>query len=235
MILRKIFRKNYRKKAVHFLHVSKTGGSVLKATLHNNLDHSVYSIQFHGHKIKLTDIPKGQKFFFFLRDPLSKFVSAFYSRQRMGKPRYNAPWNKLEENMFSVFNTPNELAVALGNRSSIYHSLAKESMTATQHFARYYERFQDLEYFKSRLEDLLFIGFQETLDEDFEELKKTLCLPRRLSLSPDNVIAHKNPPGLDKSLENASIAALSDWYAGDIELVSFCRALKASRGNKDFL
>ena len=60
-----------------------------------------------GH-VALTKFPKGEPFFFNLRNPITRFTSAFYSRKL--KP---ATWNQVESELFARFRTPNELVEAL--------------------------------------------------------------------------------------------------------------------------
>lgn len=230
-MLSQLFEKFKRKPKLHFLHIRKTGGTAIKTVLRDNLESRYYSIHLHRHNIKLMDIPEGQKVFFFLRDPITKFVSGFYSRQRKGQPRYNIEWNKAEENVFNTFNTPNELAVALGKTSSSNHDLAIKAMGIIRHLTSYYTWFKDLEYFKSRVDDILFIGFQENFDDSFEELKKNLYLPANLALPKDDIGAHRNSGHLDKSLDDEAIVALKKWYANDIEFVAFCKELMLSRNS----
>lgn len=91
-----LFRKN-KKQKVHFLHIGKTGGSAVKFALKEYSKTSWCKITFHDHKTSLSDIPEGEKIFFFLRDPISRFISGFYSRQRKGLPRYYSEWTS-EEN-----------------------------------------------------------------------------------------------------------------------------------------
>ena len=228
-MISRLFEKFKRKPELHFLHIGKTGGSAIKLALQGNLRTRHYSVHLHGHGTKLIDIPEGQKIFFFLRDPITKFVSGFYSRQRKGQPKYNIEWNKMEEKVFHTFNTPNELAAALGNTSSSNHDLAIIAMDAIRHLASYYTWFVDLEYFKSRIDDIFFIGFQENLDDSFEELKKNLYLPVNLALPKDDIGAHRNPGHLDKSLNDEATVALRKWYASDIEFVAFCKELMSNR------
>ncbi len=45
----------------------------------------------------LRNITEGEGIIFFLRDPTSRFVSGFYSRQRQGQPRYYSPWSSDEK------------------------------------------------------------------------------------------------------------------------------------------
>ncbi len=71
---------------IHFLHIGKTGGTAVKYALSSYSKNEKYEIILHGHETKLKDIPNGEKFFFFLRNPITRFTSGFYSRKRQGRP-----------------------------------------------------------------------------------------------------------------------------------------------------
>ncbi len=223
------FLKKYKKKQkVHFLHIGKTGGSAIKSVLKKNLKTPKYIIKRHGHSTSLKDIHEGEYVIFFLRDPISRFVSGFYSRQRKGQPRYFSEWSPLEKEVFDKFNTPNQLACALSNTLSEDHLLAMKAMENIQHFKRYNNWYGDLAYFHFRIKDILYIGFQESLDKDFNKLKIILGLPEDTKLPDDDVGAHRNPKGLDKSLDKDAIIALNDWYDEDIKFLALCKELMAT-------
>lgn len=224
-----LFEKIEHKSKVNFLHIGKTGGSALTSAIRNHLNTKNYSIRVRGHYVKLAEIPEGEKVFFFLRDPITRFVSGFYSRQRKGRPRNNVEWNKGEEKVFTTFRTPNELAITLSNKSMPNHGLAVQAMNYVIHLSSYYDWFKDIEYFKSRINDILFIGFQETLDNDFEKLKVILGLPASATLPKDDIGAHRNPAHLDTSLSSEAISFLKQWYAPDIELVAICKKIMSNR------
>jgi len=65
---------------IHFLHVNKTGGGMLKSALINTpvLIH-------HGHLLTLKDISKVDKVFFFLRNPIDRYISGFNHIKRLTK------------------------------------------------------------------------------------------------------------------------------------------------------
>ena len=100
----------------HFLHIGKTGGAAVKHALKPVA--AAGHLMLHGHDVRLHDVAPGEQVFFFLRDPLSRFVSAFYSRQREGRPRYVVPWTPDEEAAFGRFRTANELADGLSSTSA---------------------------------------------------------------------------------------------------------------------
>ena len=213
-----------KQQKIHFLHIGKTGGSAIRSVL-NNKESSVYSIVTHGHATSIKDIPNGEKIIFFLRDPLSRFISGFYSRKRKGQPRYNIAWRPLEKEIFTTFETPNELALSLSDSDSAHHSLAVEAMDYIQHLRHYDNWYIDFRYFNSRLDDIFFIGFQESLDEDFIKLKEKLSLDSNCTLPTDDIGTHRNPKGLDKDLDNISKKVLMEHYKDDIKFYNLCKEL----------
>ena len=220
-----VFFKNFLKKKVHFLHIGKTGGTVVKSVLKNNLTTGKYSIQLHPHSVKFMDIPKGEKIIFFLREPVSRFISGFYSRQRKGLPRHNSPWTPEEETAFGLFKTPNELAMSLADKESINYEFAVNAFANIRHVnTQYYHWFKDSHYFQSRIDDILFIGYQETLNKDFQSLKQALELPSSAELPKDDYNAHRNPINLDKLMDEKAITALHEWYQEDYEFIELCQS-----------
>lgn len=210
---------------VHFLHIGKTGGTAIRDVLKKQESIQDFEVVLHQHRTRLDDVPPGEKACFFLRDPLSRFISGFYSRKRKGQPRYHFEWNDKERALFTTFETPNELALALADEESPEHELARASMGTLQHTEHFSKWLVSMEYLESRIDDLFFIGFQESLDEDFERLKKKLGLGDEVRLPTDDVVAHKSPPGLDTSLDAKARECLEAWYREDLELLERCKAL----------
>jgi hypothetical protein len=210
---------------LHVLHVGKTGGTALNHVLVQHADVSRYRPVFGGHVLRVADVPVGERFMFFIRDPLSRFVSAFNSRLREGRPRYHYPWRDEEKVAFSIFKTPNELATALSANDSSLRKKAKAAMHGIGHLNTGYSFwFGDEPSFRARVSDLFFIGFQERLNNDFEILKDRLGLPIEADL-PRGDEAHQAPAGLDTHLGEAARGNLERWYADDILFVQRCREL----------
>ena len=213
------------RKIVHLLHIGKTGGTAVKHALQTDLVTSQYLVRRHGHQTRLDQIPTGQSVVFFLRDPQSRFISAFYSRLRQGRPRYNNPWKAHEIVIFNRFPTPNRLALGLSSDDDEVRGQAEQAMQSISHVRdSYFRWFGSEEYFLSRLADVFFIGFQETLNDDFEELKIKLGLPNSLALPNDDVLAHRSPRELDRTLDEEAVRNLRRWYAADFKFVELCRS-----------
>jgi hypothetical protein len=210
---------------LHVLHVGKTGGTALNHVLVEHAATARYRPVFGGHQLTLADIPPGERFMFLIRDPLTRFVSAFNSRFREGRPRYHYPWREDERAAFAVFKTPDQLATALSSTDTEERTQAEQAMRAIGHVNTNYSFWFGHEAnFRARLPDLFFLGFQDSLDEDFVLLKRKLGLPAHAQL-PRGDAAHQAPAGSDTSLSESARANLERWYADDVAFVELCREL----------
>jgi len=215
------------KNEVHFLHIGKTGGSAVKESLKKYLDKGKFKLVFHRHDFKLKDVPIGVKIVFFLREPISRFVSGFYSRRRMGRPLYNFLWRPSEAKAFRKFKTPNELAEELSSINKDNRDRAVHAMRNVTHIkSRYWYWFKNKKYFKSRIDDVLFVGTQENLDKDFKKLLNILEIPTNIKLTKDKKKMHKNPTNVDKRISSMARDNLIKWYKKEYEFIQFCRELK---------
>lgn len=227
---KRVMQKMQGKQFVHFLHIGKTGGSAIKYAMKQYSADSRYAIYLHPHDVRLTDITKGESVVFFLRDPISRYISGFYSRQRQGQPRYFFPWSPDEKIAFEAFSTPNQLAIALSSTDDEEKSKAQLAMKSIGHVRdSYWKWFESEDYFKSRLSDIFFIGFQERLPQDFEILKLKLGYPDSARLPNEDMQAHRNPRNLDTTLDDEAIAYLKDWYKDEFRFVDLCKEILFER------
>ena len=221
-------RRETGKFALHFLHIGKTGGSAVAHALRPHTESSVCQLFLHRHPIKLHHIPRGEGVVFFLRDPISRFTSGFYSRQRQGRPRYFTAWKEEERIAYHHFSTPNQLAVALSSPNAEEKARAVAAMQSIYHLkSSYWNWFGDEQYFRSRLSDIFFVGRQERLEEDFETLKLKLKLPSAIRLPDDDILAHRNPGHLNTTIEQEGVNNLKDWYQNDYLFIELCRNVTA--------
>lgn len=152
-----VMRKLQGKQAVYFLHIGKTGGSAVKTVLSRYPVCSRYACCLHRHEVSLRAIPAGDYVMFFLREPISRFVSGFYSRQRQGQPRAFVPWQPDERRAFAYFRTPNHLATALFSSDTEEKDRACRGMRSIGHVkSSYWDWFHNEEYFTSRLSDIFY-------------------------------------------------------------------------------
>lgn len=163
---------------------------------------------------------------FTVRDPVSRFVSAFNGRLREDRPRYHYPWRDDERVAFAVFKTPDQLASALSSTDDAERAGAERAMHGIGHVNTPYATwFGDVPSFRGRLSDVYFIAFQEQLDDDFELLKEKLGLPPHVCLPSDPVAAHRSTALREGELRDFARANLRRWYAADVAFVDYCREL----------
>jgi hypothetical protein len=211
---------------LNVLHIGKTGGTALKHVLREHQNESCYQLLFRGHDVTLADVPVGEQYMFLIRDPLTRFVSAFNGRLREDRPRYHYQWRDEEKVAFAIFKTPDELAVALSSPNETSRREAEDAMHGIGHVNTPYTFwFRDEKTFGSRLSDVFFVGLQERLDEDFELLKRKLGLPVEARMPRDETVAHKTPIGFEDQLSDVGRANLERWYAWDVAFVELCREL----------
>jgi len=211
---------------IRLIHVGKTGGSAVRHALGEWSGLSKRRIIIHWHDLRFTDLPVGDQAIFFLRDPVRRFVSSFYSRQRQGRPKYDNPWNSDEALAFSRFHTANELARGLSAADAELREHAQDAMRGIRHVNQPYGWwFRDEASLLSRVDDIFFIGFQEQLADDFNRLRSMLGIPAEARLPDDEVLAHRASDGTDRSLDPEAERNLRDWYAADFRLYERCRDL----------
>lgn len=214
-----------RKPRAHFLHIGKTGGSAIKSALGDRCD-GAYELVLHPHPTTLKDVPRGDRFFFVLRDPVERFVSGFYSRQRQGRPLYDSPWSPEEARAFGLFDTADALACALSSAANDERLEALAAMRSIQHVSSsYWDWFGNERYFRRRLDDLLAVLWLPDLDSTFPRLCRLLGISPVPELPDDDVRAHRNPAGVERRLSRPACRALEQWYAADEACVNRCRAL----------
>ena len=206
---------------LHYIHIGKTGGTALKAAL-RAVDEPRRRFLLHQHQVSLDDIRIGEPCLFFVRDPISRFTSGFLSRQRQGKPRHNVPWSPEEEKAFTLFQTPNALALTLGDGDESRRAAAERAMREIRHVRDSYWRWLKSEdYLRSRRSDIVFVGAQEHLERDVATLARMLDMS--IILPSDDVNAHRSPGGVPRRLEAEAVANLRQWYADDYRCLAVLR------------
>lgn len=207
---------------VHFIHVGKTAGTAIKASFSkkavlsgNMLLANRMLFVMHGHSFKFSDLKKGESAFFVVRDPVKRFVSGFYSRQRMGRPLNFNPWSEQEKIAFSQFHTANELALALGSADERIKADAEFAMKGIGHVkSSYWDWFGDEKYLHTNRSSIKAVLVQESLNDDFKKFRDSLRIPIE-ELPADDVASHKNPDSVKTDLSPEAVANIRKWYSKD--------------------
>jgi hypothetical protein len=220
--------------AVHFLHVSKAGGSALRHAIRasraqagGRLSSPWGRLRSHDHSFRFMDVGSDDMAVITLRDPVTRFVSGFLSRLRKGAPRYYNEWTANEGRSFEWFSSPRELADALAESSGEPRERAEFSMRSIRHVRdpmTYWTG--DAGYVRERAENVLYVARQETLDTDWEFLKELLDLPRGQMLPRDPVAAHRSTDEVDREISPKGVKALQEWYAADYGLLELAEEMR---------
>lgn len=219
------------KPRAHFLHIGKTAGTAVIEALTPLAHAGRYRLEMHDHGMGLPWIPVGEPFFFAVRDPIDRFVSGFYGRQRKDRPRYNVEWTPEEAQAFATFATANDLGEGLASPDAQIRQRAERAMRSIGHVNDSYWRvFVNETYFRSRALDLLFVADQASLSEDFRQLAELLGLAGRPQLPRDATGAHRSPSNIDRGLSDTARDALTQWYSKEYRFLEVVQELKDERG-----
>ena len=211
---------------VTLLRIGKTGTTALRIPIARHVEaHPEAQVKVVGHSVLLRDMLPPEKGYVALtiREPISRYVSAFNSRLRMGRPRYDNPWNKAEERAFGTFKTPNMLAEALYSDDHKTQKQARKAMQGIRMVRKGYEHFlESIDLLETMKERIVFIGAQEHLAADFELLKTILGMDPALALPDDDIVSHRTPDGYDKKISDLGRANLTCFLAEDFKLYDWC-------------
>lgn len=214
------------KKKIHFLHIGKNAGNQI---LHLCRQLEKFDFEFikENHRTKKYDLPKNSKYFFSIRDPITRFVSGFYSRKRKGMPKYYSEWSPDEKFAFSQFDHANDLAESLLREDDIgekalvaANSISHIAMHQVDWFTKSSNLIQD---------PPLAIIRVEKFNYDFNRFLKKLGIDKcieDLNISDDPTIAHKNNYTKIPNLSQLAIKNLKIWYARDIIFYNYCSNLE---------
>jgi hypothetical protein len=221
--------RDRNKPRLHFLHIGKTGGTAIKHVLRDERP-TQYRVLLHPHRIHLADVPAGEKVALVVRDPVGRFVSGFNSRIRRGGPAHPREWSPAEAVAFERFPTAESLALALGSADPAEAAAARDAVEAMAHLRVHQTAwFGDLDALRARQDDLLMVGRQWALAEDFGRLADLIGLPTR-SLPTDESASHRTPVGFDTTLSDRARAAVQQWYADDYALLAELQRLGPAVG-----
>lgn len=211
-MLRKLF---FKPRPIHFLHIGKCGGTAVKdlAKRINKLSEGP-SIVTHGHSIKLKDLPNADPYFFAIRNPVTRFYSAFYMRKRKEQPRLYREWKDGERDAYENFPEANDLAENLFAETPLGHH-AFAAMQNIGHMSYQHTWFNIREMLQVRLP--LCILRQERLADDVKYLLAKLNVAADLALPQDDKSAHRGDYSASPQPSEVAIRNLKRWYAVDLE------------------
>lgn len=215
-----------------FMHIPKTGGTGVVAFGRKVMDtgHPFPLVFPHGWTADaiITKLP-GIRLCFVVRDPLARTISAFESRLRMGRPRYNSPWSVEEAVAFSFFPDAFSLLEALASDDERLKSAAWFGIKNISHLKRNYQF-----YFKS-VDHLDAIASNIGIVSDITEIDRFIARMGELAEVPAEFISlhyerqHVSLKPTDATLDNlspAAAAAVREFLAPEYVLYEYLKTFK---------
>lgn len=211
-----------------FIHIGKTGGTLIREVLSSLPDEHRRKFRLLGHDVSLPQAIEARPdmpVFFSVRRPETLFVSAFNSRRRQGRPTYDRPWNRRERIAFSVFETPNDLAEALDANDPHVKGSAELSMLAINHVSKGLRwHLGSPEALGEHREQIEFILLQEQLEQDLRAFAARVGVPLDESRVSPAERFHTSVDEDETGLSEQGLANIRHWYRADQEIYDWCAA-----------
>jgi glycosyl transferase, family 25 len=194
------------KETYHFIHIPKNGGS----SMVNILKNSSIPITYIGHNY----LNINENEIIILRDPIDRFISAFYYRIQNLNHISNPTKYKIANDKFK---TVNQFIESLTDKTSKNYNYAKlifenqENNTVNNNLIKTRWIFSEQ---TSWINNPKFILRFSHLEEDFNKCLKDIGHNKYVSLPKKNSSVHK-----DKNLSKNSLAFLKEFYKKDFELL----------------
>ncbi|MDP2293309.1 MAG: sulfotransferase family 2 domain-containing protein [Actinomycetota bacterium] len=209
-----------------FFHLGKTGGGSVRQFLRPIRTRWAGV----GHDGTLDGIATrwpGTPIVFFVRDPVTRFVSGFNNFRRgvVHKPLGKVP-SQIELIAYTVFPTANHLAEALTSDDERMRSTAEWAMGSLGFLANHLTHNLDSPATVDRhLAQIALIGLFEEFADSVEAMRSALHLPDSLRLPEDESRAHRGLSHVPSGLSPAGRAAVAHWYRDDIAIYEHCCAI----------
>ncbi|WP_299847551.1 sulfotransferase family 2 domain-containing protein [uncultured Roseovarius sp.] len=215
------------------LHPGKTGGTYLKSVIRHNKGRWTRPIKLLSHRETVAstaqDFGPDRKLAFTFRDPFDRFISAFESRRRQGRPTYNRVWSPAEATAFLYFDTPNALAEALDATDERTKSAAYFAFNAIIHLRSDYAfHFESLQTLEEERDNILACIDVSNLDSTLSGFLNHIGIDT--AEIPENARKHANPAAVE-ALSDRAATNLSQYWAVEFEFYAAFKKIEA-RGNR---
>lgn len=199
------YNEYYGNKTYNFIHIPKNAGESIQKLINNTKDLPINYI-FHGYPRKMSNE------IVILREPIDRFISAFYYR----KQKYYEK-NKVD---FDKIKTPNDFAISLYTKNSNYknalniwkqqdgnhHKILGNEINCNWVFAPQYLYFNNPKYV---------LRF-ENLDNEFKMCLKDIGYNKNLNIPKKN---YTNSIKKDKYLSDIALKFIHEYYQEDFKLL----------------
>lgn len=200
---------------IHYLHIGKTAGNQIKFRCAQIEQHNP-QLRFvmHSHAMTLRKIRDNQRYFFSIRQPLSRFTSAFYERKRQGRDGGNT-WSADEALAFARYPHAVDLAEAIFDEGESGRT-ARAAMHSIGHLRKlHHEWFFPYGYFLEHRPPIWILR-QENFEHDFARFVQELGVSPMQFQEADPALAKSTSYDKIPALTAKAKRNLSKWYEVDI-------------------
>lgn len=215
-----------------FFHVGKTGGTYIKSIIKKNGESS-RNLVIVGHRATLAktrrEFGSDRRIAFMFRCPYERFVSAFYSRLRQGRPRNDSLWSAEEAVAYNWFKDANTLAECLFSANERERSAANFAMHAITHLKRNYTyHFHSVERLKNEADLIEFSVNTNNIDDKLPSIMNALGyekfeMPRKRARHAALV----KPPELSQLAKDN----LREFWFNDFEIFDYLETIENLNNN----
>lgn len=207
---------------LHFLHIGKAAGSQIGQIAREfNAQNRAFTILRHPHHVTLSNLPVTAPYFFSVRNPVTRFVSGFYSRKRKGQPLLYKEWTANEASAFAAFDHANDLAEALFAPGDLRQQ-AVFAIKSISHTARgQVDWISPMGYFLTHRPPIAILR-QEHFNTDLALLSAHLGEDMTRYITANPALAHRNDYSSVPELSPKAIANLERWYVQDRMFYTIC-------------
>jgi len=223
--MKKNKKKQQNPNNIHFLHIGKCAGTQINHLIEQINDaSSIGRVIEHKHDFFLKNLKGKKRYFFSLRDPISRFKSGFYSRKRKGMPRRYSDWSIYDQKAFQDFEHANDLAESL----FAHGNLGRDAFGAMKSIRHTAQNQSDWVYCKGNFLNVnppVWIVRVEHFDKDFENFIKRSELGvafKDLNIARDPLRSHSNDYTDSPELSDKAKDNLAKWYLQDFEFYKTC-------------
>ncbi|WP_373354055.1 hypothetical protein [Pseudoroseicyclus sp. CXY001] len=216
-----------RPTAIAFLHIGKTGGTYFKSRLASSAEENP-NLKLGNHSDTLLttaeELGDSRRVGFFFRDPASRFVSAFHSRMRQGRPTYDVLWSPAEASAFSFFEDANSLAESIYSDDKRMESAARFAMASIQHLKNGYQHYlisPEAIEFEHRSKRVLFCCPTELIDAHWARICELFqsASPRRENVNSEGI---RHSIGQHEELSPTAVSSLREFWRREYEIYEAC-------------
>jgi len=212
-------RLNLNKNLIYYIHIGKTGGTLLKSIFLNKKN-NIYSL---SEDTKLYELDTNQKYIVSIRDPISRFISAFYSRRNKSEI-YSKQFFSIEAIGFYLYKNANNLAEDLYSKNILKTILSHISMRCIPTLNENIFYWFDIQDLKKNPPSFIFEN--SSFIEDWKIFSEKFGFHKQEIFN--NVDKENRTIGKEEYLSEKAKENLKRYYKKDIKIYNYCLKLKKS-------